>query len=141
MGSHFLLQGIFPDPGMEPGSPALAGGLCIAGGFFTDRATEEAPLGTRHPERGRMWSPSSERQSLEKALAPISITVFPLLLMQLYLGLVVGIIPLCMSLWIQITPLMRTPVILGSTLITSFGLDYFCKDPIPNKVTVQSSGG
>ena len=85
MGSHFLLQGIFPDPGMEPGSPALAGGLCIAGGFFTDGATEEAPLGTRHPERGRMWSPSSERQSLEKALAPISITVFPLLLMQLYL--------------------------------------------------------
>ena len=24
MGSHFLLQGIFPDPGMEPESPASA---------------------------------------------------------------------------------------------------------------------
>ena len=23
MGSHFLLQGIFPDPGIEPGSPTL----------------------------------------------------------------------------------------------------------------------
>lgn len=59
----------------------------------------------------------------------------------LYLGLVVGIIPLCMSLWIQISPLIRTPVKLGYTLITSFGLDYFCKDPIPNKVIVQNSGG
>ena len=23
VGSHFLLQGIFPDPGVKPGSPAL----------------------------------------------------------------------------------------------------------------------
>jgi len=32
-----------------------------------------------------MWSYSSDRQSLEKALAPMSIMDFPLLLMQLYL--------------------------------------------------------
>ena len=29
MGCHFLLQGVFPNPGIEPMSPALAGG------FFT----------------------------------------------------------------------------------------------------------
>ena len=31
MGSHFLLQGIFPHPGTVPVSPALAGG------FFTTK--------------------------------------------------------------------------------------------------------
>lgn len=35
----------------------------------------------------------------------------------LYLRLVVGIIPLCVSLQIQISPLIRTPVKLGSTSI------------------------
>ena len=27
VGCHFLLQGILPDPGVEPESPALAGGF------------------------------------------------------------------------------------------------------------------
>ena len=36
--SHFLLRGIFPDPGMETTSPVLAGG------FFTHWATREASI-------------------------------------------------------------------------------------------------
>ena len=36
MGYHFLLQGIFPEPGIKPESPALAGG------FFTTEPPEKS---------------------------------------------------------------------------------------------------
>ena len=38
MGYHFLLQGIFPEPGIKPESPALAGG------FFTTEPPGKHPL-------------------------------------------------------------------------------------------------
>ena len=38
-GCHFLLQGIFPDPGFEPASPVS---LALAGRFFTNCTTWEA---------------------------------------------------------------------------------------------------
>ena len=38
MGCHFLLQGIFPNPGIEPTSPVLAGG------FFTTEAPGQIPV-------------------------------------------------------------------------------------------------
>ena len=34
MGCHFLLQGIFPNPGIEPRFLALQALSCISGGFF-----------------------------------------------------------------------------------------------------------
>ena len=37
VGSHFLIQGIFPTLGSNPG-------LCIAGRFFSVWATKEAPV-------------------------------------------------------------------------------------------------
>ena len=41
MGYHFLLQGIFPDPGIEPASLMS---LALAGRFFTASATWETPI-------------------------------------------------------------------------------------------------
>ena len=42
-GLPFSSPGDLPDPGIEPRSPALQAISCIAGRFFKDQATREAP--------------------------------------------------------------------------------------------------
>ena len=60
MGCHALLQGIVPDPGIEPMSPALAGGffVCVLSHFSCVRLFEtlwtiahQAPLSMDSPGR------------------------------------------------------------------------------------------
>ena len=74
MGCHFLLQGIFPDPGIEPWSPALKAdslplshqGSFLLASFFTSSTLLHRPHGCTSNPNSKISGPKEGREGCDR---------------------------------------------------------------------------